>query len=105
MLISPFDFTYLCVRAPARACVLLSSIIDCLLFVTRGAVTGVLARDVEAEAEAGSGSGGSGLFLWKRKRKREKFHRFRFHIGGRMEREKKLVLLSFVEERIGEHKH
>ena len=53
-------------------------------------------RDVEAEA----GSGGSGLFLWKRKRKREKFHRFRFHIGGRMEREKKLVLLSFVEERM-----
>ena len=66
---------------------------------------GVVIRDVEAEAEAGSGSGGSGLFLWKRKRKREKFHRFRFHIGGRMEREKKLVLLSFVEERIGEHKH
>ena len=67
----------------------------------------VVIRDVEAEAEAGSGSGGSGLFLWKRKRKRkrEKFHRFRFHIGGRMEREKKLALLSFVEERIGEHKH
>ena len=47
MLISPFDFTYLCVRAPARACALLSSIIDCLLFVTRGAVTGVLAMDNE----------------------------------------------------------
>ena len=45
LLISPFDFTYLCVCA--RACVLLSSIIDCLLFVTRGAVTGVLAMDNE----------------------------------------------------------
>ena len=38
--------------ARARACVLLSSIIDCLLFVTRGAVTrgavtGVLAVDNE----------------------------------------------------------
>ena len=67
----------------------------------------VACRDVEAEAEAGSGSGGSGPFLWKRKRKRkrETFHRFRFHIGGRMEREKKLVLLSFVEERIEEQKH
>ena len=68
---------------------------------------GMWKRKRKLEAEAGSGSGGSGLFLWKRKRKRkrEKIHRFRFHIGGRMEREKKLVLLSFVEEQIGEHKH
>ena len=35
----------MCVRA--RTCVLLSSIIDCLLFVMRGAVTGVLAVDNE----------------------------------------------------------
>ena len=32
----------------------------------------------------------------------QKFHRFRFHIGGRIEGEKKLVLLSFGEERIEE---
>ena len=31
----------------------------------------------------------------------QKFYRFRFHIGGRIEEEKKLVLLSFGEERIG----
>ena len=37
----------MCVCVRARACVLLSSIIDCLLFVTRGAVTGVLAMDNE----------------------------------------------------------
>ena len=39
-------------------------------------------RDVEAEAET----------------KARKFHRF--HIGGKIEGEKKLVLLSFGEERI-----
>ena len=40
-------------------------------------------RDAEAEPEA------------------RKFYRFRFHIGGKMEEEKELVLLSFGEKRIG----
>ena len=46
--------------------------------------------------------------MWKRKQKLEaveaearKIHRFRFHIGGKNGERKKLVLLSFVEERIG----
>ena len=48
----------------------------------------VKTRDVEAEAEAGSGSGGSGTFSVEAKAEARKIHRFRFHIGGRMEREK-----------------
>ena len=47
----------------------------------------------------GSGSGGSGPFSVEAKAR--KFHRFRFHIGGKNGGRKKLVLLSFVEERIG----
>ena len=58
----------------------------------------VKSRDVEAEA--GSGSGGSGPFFVEAEAR--KSHCFRFHVGGKNgEREKKLVLLSFVEERIG----
>ena len=37
------------------------------------------------------------IFLWKRKRKKSTAST----LEGRMEKEKKLVLLSFVEERIG----
>ena len=60
-------------------------------------------RDVEAEAEAGSGSGGSGTFSVEVEAEAEarKIHRFRFHIGGKNGEKKKLVLLSFVEERMG----
>ena len=58
---------------------------------------------MEAEAQAGSGSGGSGPFSVKAEAR--KIHRYRFHIGGKNGERKKLVLLSFVEERIGEHKH
>ena len=39
------------------------------------------------------------LFLWKRKR--EKSSASASTLEGRMEREKKLVLLSFIEERMG----
>ena len=49
-------------------------------------------KDVEAEA-------GSGPFSVEAKAR--KIHRFRFHIGGKNRERKKLVLLSFVEERIG----
>ena len=54
-------------------------------------------RDVEAEA--GSGSGGSGTFSVEAEA--QKIHRFRFHTGGKNGERKKLVLLSFIEERIG----
>ena len=50
------------------------------------------------EAEAGSEGG---TFSVEAEAEPRKIHRFRFHIGGRMEKEKQLVLLSFVEERIG----
>ena len=50
------------------------------------------------EAEAGSGSGGSGPFSVEAEAR--KFHRFRFHIGGKNRGRKKMVLLSFGEERI-----
>ena len=50
------------------------------------------------EAEAGNGSG---PFSLETEAEARKIHRFRFHMKGRMEREKKLVLLSFVEEQIG----
>ena len=49
---------------------------------------------MEAEAEAGSGP-------FSVEAKARKIHRFRFHIGGKNGERKKLVLLSFVEERIG----
>ena len=39
-------------------------------------------RDVEAEA--GSGSGGSGPFSVEADAEARKFHRFRFHIGGKI---------------------
>ena len=52
-----------------------------------------ITRDVEAEAVEAV------LFLWKRKR--EKSTASASTQEGRMEREKKLVLLSFVEEQIG----
>ena len=53
---------------------------------------------MEAEAEAGSGSG---PFSVEVEAEARKIHRFRFHIGGKNGERKKLVLLSFVEERIG----
>ena len=52
---------------------------------------------MEAEAEAGSGSGGSGTFSVEAEAR--KIHRFR--TGGKNGERKKLVLLSFVEERTG----
>ena len=57
-------------------------------------------RDVEAESEAGSGSGGSGTFSVEAEAEARKIHHFRFHIGGKNGERKKLVLLSFVEERM-----
>ena len=75
-------------------------IVQCLN--TESCNAGFVNRDVEAETEAGSESGGSSTFSVEAEAEARKIHRFRFHIrGGRMEREKKLVLLSFVEERIG----
>ena len=41
------------------------------------------------------------LFLWKRRRKRENSTASASTLEGRMEGEKKLVLLSFGEERVG----
>ena len=54
-----------------------------------------------AEAEAGSGGGGSGTFSVEAEAEARKIHRFRFHTGGKNGERKKLVLLSFVEERTG----
>ena len=47
----------------------------------------VVIRDVEAEAEAGSGSG---PFSMEAEAEARKFHRFRFHIGGKNGRRKKI---------------
>ena len=55
-------------------------------------VPGVGNRNVEAEAESGP---------FSVEAEARKIHRFRFHIGGKNGERKKLVLLSFVEERIG----